>query len=274
VGKTQIIYELAERVTADIIVFTDADIMLARDSLRVIVDCLSDPEVGGVLGTIVYRDPDSNAGNTGQRKYLELENTLRRFESLFWTTVGPDGECFAVRRGCFDPPEDYRLSDDLNLVISIPAHGKRVWYERSLMFYEINKRSLGSEYNRRLRMGQQAAATLFQCRETRFPWSSLVGFQLWSHKLLRNLAAIPMAIAVVTAIALAYESTFHGIAAVLAILFVLALLAGYLGDKLRLNVKPLQYPIYFTMMMTSLTVGSLRAVFSGGLEMWNSQRLE
>lgn len=274
VGKTQIVYELAEQATADIIVFTDADILLKRDGLRVISNCMSDPTIGGVIGTIVYRDRDANAGNTGQGKYLELENTLRRYESIFSSTVGPDGECFAVRRGGYDPLDDFRLSDDLNLVITIPLHGYRVWYEPDLILHEINKRSLGSEFKRRLRMGQQAAATLLAYRSTRFPWRSLVGFQIWSHKLLRNLAAIPMALAVVTALILAPGSTFFTVIAAGIGLWGVALLVGYLADKMRLGIRLLQYPLYFTSMITSLTIGSMRAVFSGGLEMWNSQRLE
>jgi cellulose synthase/poly-beta-1,6-N-acetylglucosamine synthase-like glycosyltransferase len=275
VGKTQIVYELAERVTSDIIVFTDADILLARDGVQVIVDCMADPTIAGVIGTIAYRDTEANAGNTGQGKYLELENTLRRCESLFWTTVGPDGECFAVKRGSYRPLRDYRLSDDLNLVITIPSRGRRVWYEPALRLQEINRRSLTTEYRRRLRMGQQAAATLLSYHETRFPWRSLVGFQIWSHKLLRNLAAIPMALAVVTSILLAIlrpDSLFFTVAAALAILWGVALLIGLVGERLSFKFRPLQYPLYFTSMLTSLTIGSMRAVFSGGLEMWTSPR--
>ena len=275
VGKTQIVYELAERVGADIIVFTDADILLERDGVRVIAGCMADPTIGGVIGTIAYRDTEANAGNTGQGKYLQLENTLRRCESLFWTTVGPDGECFAVKRGSYEPLRDYRLSDDLNLVITIPSRGLRVWYEPKLLLQEINRRSLTSEYRRRLRMGQQAAATLLSYRETRFPWRSLAGFQIWSHKLLRNLAAIPMALVVVTSLLLAIllpESLFFTVAAGLALLWGVALVIGLVGERLSFKFRPLQYPLYFTSMLTSLTIGSMRAVFSGGLEMWNSPR--
>src|SRR5690606_29361243 len=65
-GKTRIIYDLASRADAEIIVFTDADVLLERDGLLKIVDCLSDPGVGGVIGRMVYHDTATNAGSTGQ----------------------------------------------------------------------------------------------------------------------------------------------------------------------------------------------------------------
>ena len=273
-GKTKIVYELAGRTDAEIIVFTDADVLLERDGLAKIVDCFSDPEVGGVIGRMVYHDTATNAGSTGQNKYLELENALRDAESLFWTTVGPRGECFAVRRGSYTPLESYKLSDDLNLVITIPLNGYRVWYEPEVIIHEVTKRSLGTEFKRRLRMGQQAAATLLAYHGTRLPWRSLAGFQIWSHKLLRNLAAVPMAIAVLSALVLAPTSGFFLAIAILSLAWGLAMAAGALCNRFAVNIRALHYPLYFTAMLASLAIGSVRAVFSGGLEMWNSQRVE
>jgi len=273
-GKTRIIYDLASRADAEIIVFTDADVLLERDGLLKIVDCLSDPGVGGVIGRMVYHDTATNAGSTGQNKYLELENELRRVESLFWTTVGPRGECFAVRSGSYTPLRSYKLSDDLNLVITIPLNGFRVWYEPDVIIHEVTKRSLGTEFRRRLRMGQQAAATLLAYRGTRLPWRSLVGFQIWSHKLLRNLAAVPLALAALAALLLAPTSTFFLAISALIVTWCVAMLVGALCNTFAVNIRALHYPLYFTAMLASLAIGSVRAVFSGGLEMWNSQRVE
>lgn len=273
-GKTKIVYELAARSAAEIIIFTDADVLLEPDSVRRVAECFSDPTVGGVIGRMVYIDGDINAGSIGQRKYLDLENELRRLESLFWTTVGPRGECFAVRRGAYTPLENYKLSDDLNLVITIPLNGLRVWYEPSVIIREFTRRSLATEARRRLRMGQQAAATLLAYDGTRFPWRSLVGFQIWSHKLLRNLGAIPIALAALTAIPLAFEHRFYLAVSIVAAVWGAIMLLGALSERLSINIRGLQYPLYFTAMIFSLTIGSVRAVFSGGLEMWSSNRIE
>lgn len=273
-GKTRIIYELAEQVTAEIILFTDADVFLEPEGLRKIVACFADPTVGGVVGRMQYHDAEITVGTTGQRKFLEIEDALRRDESLVWTTVGPRGECFAVRRGSYTPLEDYRKSDDVNLAITIPLNGHRVWYEPEVVIHETNKRNLATEYRRRLRMGQQSMATFISYEGTRFPWRSLVGFQIWSHKVLRNFAALPAALLFVTSLLLMHQGTFYALVAALGLAWLLMVSIGFLCERFKLNLPILHYPLYFTAMLTGLTIGSARAGFSGGLEMWNSQRVE
>jgi cellulose synthase/poly-beta-1,6-N-acetylglucosamine synthase-like glycosyltransferase len=274
-GKTRIVYELAGKLDAEIIVFTDADVFLEPDGLRRIVACFADPTVGGVIGRMHYHDAEVTVGTTGQRKFLEIEDLLRRDESLVWTTVGPRGECFAVRRGSYTPLDDYRKSDDVNLAITIPANGLRVWYEPEVVIHETNKRNLATEFRRRLRMGQQSMATFVSYEATRFPWRSLVGYQIWSHKVLRNFAAIPGTLFLISALllALAGHGMIYTVAATLAALWLLLVVIGFVCEWLKLNLPILHYPLYFTAMLVGLTIGSTRAS-SGGLEMWNSQRVE
>jgi cellulose synthase/poly-beta-1,6-N-acetylglucosamine synthase-like glycosyltransferase len=272
-GKTKIIFELAEALKEDIIIFTDADVTLERNGVRNIVRCFSDPSVGGVVTRMKHMDQGQGTGSRGERKFMEIEDSLRMHESLYWTTVGPTGPCFAVRRGTYDNPSDYRLSDDLHLVITIPLNGHRVWYEPSVVMYEHNKRTLRTELRRRLRIGQISTTTFTAYEGTRYPWRSLVAFQIWSHKLLRNFAAIPAAIFFLTSLSLATLSPFFTVIASLNVIWGVALLGGILCDRLKVNFPPFNYPLYFTAMLAGLTIGSMRAAFSGGLEVWNSQRM-
>jgi cellulose synthase/poly-beta-1,6-N-acetylglucosamine synthase-like glycosyltransferase len=274
VGKTRIIYEISERLDTDIFVFTDADIIINRDALRHVVRCFSDPDVGGVVGDIEFVDNRGNAGSTGERKFTRLESSLKANEALAWTTISPTGLCFAVRPGAFTPLENYKLSDDLNLVITIGLNGYRVWFEPRLVITELNNRTLGSETSRRLRMGQQSMATYLSFPALRLPWRSRVGFQIWSHKLLRNLAAVPAVLLVGSAFALAWSSPLYAVAAALGALWLVLVAFGMLWERLGLDFPVLLYPLYFTSMVGSLTIGSIRAAFSGGLEMWSSPRLE
>ncbi len=273
-GKTRIIYELAESVDAEIILFTDADVFLEPDGLRKIVACFADPTIGGVVGRMQYHDAEITVGTTGQRKFLEIEDALRRDESLVWSTVGPRGECFAVRRGSYTPLEDYRKSDDVNLAITIPLNGLRVWYAPEVVIHETNKRNLATEFQRRLRMGRQSMATFVSYEGTRYPWRSFVGFQIWSHKVLRNFAAIPWCLLVITSFLLAPEGGVYAFVAAANLAWLAAMAIGWICERFRLNVPILHYPLYFTAMLIGLTIGSTRAVTSGGLEMWNSNRVE
>lgn len=276
-GKTKIIYELGDQAQSDLIVFTDADAILCPDALTIIARCFADPGVGGVVAHVVPVDEATNAGNRGEKSYSGMEDRLRANESLVWSTVGPTGPCFAVRRGGYDHLQDYRLSDDTYLVINIPLHGKRVWFEPSLLVQEVNRRTLWSEAGRRVRIGQIGAATFFAYPETRFPWRSWVGFQIWSHKLLRYLSSIPAVLVFLTSIPLAlmWGGIGYQVVAGFSVVWFLAVTLGVLLERLRMNVALVQYPTYFTLMLLGLTIGCMRTVLrGGGLAMWASPRLE
>lgn len=204
-GKTKIVYELAQETDSEIIIFTDADILMPPDSLNSIVSSFTDPTVGGIVTNILYSDNAENIGNKGEKKFLQIETNLRSNEANFYSTVAPTGPCFAVRKGSYYPMDDYRLSDDLHLTISIPDNGFRVCFDREAKIYEINKRSLESEFKRRIRVGEQAMSTILSYKSTKYPWRSWIGFQMWSHRLLRNISIIPAITTIVLSVILCYK---------------------------------------------------------------------
>lgn len=273
-GKTRIVYTLAEETDSEVIVFCDADVMLDRDGLRHMVSCFADPTVGGVVVRMEYEDDEKNAGSVGEKTYHGMEDLMRRHESLFFSTVSPTGPCFGVRNGAYTPLTDFRMIDDLNLTITIPLNGHRVWYEPRAIARETNRRTLWTEYRRRLRMGQQSMATFLRYEGTRWPWRSLIGFEIWSHKVLRNLAVVPIFLFMCASIALAGHGPLYFLGMLGTALWGVLILTGLIADRLKFDLALLGYPLYISLMLTGLTIGSLRAAGGGGLVMWDSQRIK
>ena len=275
VGKTEIVYTLAEESDSEIIIFCDADIELTQDVLKTIVACFADEEVGGVVARVIYEDTDKNVGNVGETTYRGMEDALRRNESLWYSTVSPTGQCFAVRNGSYTPLNDFRMSDDLNLAITIQLHGRRVWYEPNAVVEEINLRNLWTECKRRLRMGQQSMATFLRYEGTKWPWRSRVAFQIWSHKVLRNLAALPALLFFASSLVLWNSLALYQWVGILGLVWVGLCVIGLIVEVTRLKLPVIGYPLYFTMMVATLAIGSFRAIFSGeGLAMWTSPRIK
>lgn len=275
-GKTKIVYTMAGEVSEGLIIFSDADVVMEPDSLRRIVSCFGDPEVGGVVVQVDYQEDEENAGSIGERNYHGAEDRLRRNESLAGSTIRPTGQCFAVRPGAYTPLQDMRMSDDLNLAITIALNGYRVWFEPDAVITEVNRRTLRSEISRRLRMGQQSMATYRRYEGTRWPWRSATGLKLWLNKLSRNMAGIPFFLAILLGpvLALMDAGTVYGISAIGTAIWTFLVLTGWLADRFGLRLPGLAYPLYFTAMVGALTIGSIRALTrGGGLAMWTSPRI-
>ena len=276
-GKTKIVYSIASEIDEGVVIFSDADIVMAPDALRRIVRCFADPEVGGVVVRVHYQEEEENAGSVGERSYHGAEDRLRRNESLGGSTIRPTGQCFAVRPGAYTPLQDYRMSDDLNLAITIALNGYRVWFEPEAVITEVNRRTLSSEIARRLRMGQQSMATYLQYEGTRWPWRSSTGLRLWLNKLSRNLAGVPFLLLLLLGpiLALLDAGPVYDIAAVGSAVWTAGVLFGWIADRLGARLPVVAYPLYFTTMVGALTIGSIRALTrGGGLAMWTSPRID
>ena len=97
-GKAAALNAGLARVTGEIVVFTDASIALAPDSLRAIVQPFVDPRVGCVSGE------DRIAGHAAAKGlYGRYELLLRRLESDVHSIVGASGSFYAQRRALCTP---------------------------------------------------------------------------------------------------------------------------------------------------------------------------
>ena len=275
-GKTRIVYDLARPITRGIIIFTDADALLEPSAVAEMVACFSDPDVGGVVVNVGYREREENAGSIGERSYHSAENRVRRAESLVDSTLGPTGQCFAVRPEAYTELEDVRMSDDLNLAITVRLNGYRVWFEPKARVLEVNRRTLASEFQRRTRMGRQSMATYRGYRQTRWPWQSSTALKLWLHKIPRNLSGLSALFVGIFAVLLAIEGAgpiYLGFA-IAGALWLLLVGIGFVVESTGHRLRILAYPLYFSAMIVALTIGSLRAIRRGsGLAEWSSPRI-
>ena len=90
-GKTQAVNLALRHVTADIVVFSDANSIYAPNTLRVLVRNFEDSSVGYVTGQMIYNN-DATAGiGEGSGSYMSYENVLRSLETRIGSVVGVDG---------------------------------------------------------------------------------------------------------------------------------------------------------------------------------------
>jgi cellulose synthase/poly-beta-1,6-N-acetylglucosamine synthase-like glycosyltransferase len=93
-------------VISPIVVFSDANTVLGKESIRRIVKLLSDPTVGCVSGEkrIFDKEKDSAAG-AGEGFYWKYESFLKKLDFRLYSVVGAAGELFAIRTELFQEVE-------------------------------------------------------------------------------------------------------------------------------------------------------------------------
>jgi poly-beta-1,6-N-acetyl-D-glucosamine synthase len=183
-GKAAALNAGLERARGEVLFYTDVRQVLAPDSLRHLVSCLADPQVGVASGELVIRDGRTlEEIHTGL--YWKYEKSIRKRQSRIDSVIGATGCIFAMRRelaGCM--PGD-TLLDDVHLPMLAFFRGYRVILEERAKAFDIPS-SLHTEFRRKVRTQAGVYQLLRQFPALLGPRNRML-FHFLSHKLGRLL---------------------------------------------------------------------------------------
>ena len=186
-GKTHGMNTLVGMAQADVVVFSDANVIFAPDAIPCLLAPFADPAVGVVCGHLSYTDPDGSGTAAAGSLYWRMEEHIKALESRTGSCMGADGSIFAIRRALHEPPPD-DLIDDMYVSMAILCAGSRVVRAEAAHATEASVSRQGEEFRRKIRIGCQA----FNVHRALWPrLRQLPAIDLYkyvSHKLLRWLA--------------------------------------------------------------------------------------
>jgi cellulose synthase/poly-beta-1,6-N-acetylglucosamine synthase-like glycosyltransferase len=192
-GKTYGMNLLAERATAEIVVFSDANVLLAENALGALANAFRDERTGCVCGHLVYVNPEGSPTSSVGSIYWRLEEWIKERESGAGAVMGADGSLFAIRRRLHRPvPAD--LIDDMFLSLSVLCDGYRVVRAQGAIAFEESVTAPLEEFQRKIRIACQAfnVHRALWPRLKRLPVPAL--YMYVSHKLLRWLSIYSLAL--------------------------------------------------------------------------------
>jgi len=195
-GKVVGMQKLVAKVREDIIVFTDANVLLEPESLTRLLYYFSDPSVGCVSGKLVYKGMSSTTAKVGGL-YWKLEEKIKQLETDTGSTMGADGAVFARLR--IDYPEiPPGLVDDMAVSMSVLFENKRCITACDVIAYENAVCSGAEEFRRKIRIACGAYSTYLYQRKEIKKTTLINQFKFISHKLIRWWGAFFMLAANIT----------------------------------------------------------------------------
>lgn len=183
-GKSVGMNYLVGRAKHDLVVFTDANVIVEQQTLKELASSFSDPNVGVACGHLRFVNSDTNSTAAVGSLYWRLEEFIKKLETRTGSTMGADGSLFAIRRKLFrEIPED--IIDDMYTSLSILCDGFRVIRVESAVALEKATTATGDEFQRKTRI----ACRCFNCFRLLMPrlfsLSPLNIYKFLGHKLLR-----------------------------------------------------------------------------------------
>ena len=202
-GKSAGMGVLMKGVDADLVAFTDANVIITPASALLMAGYFADPRVGCVCGQLTYSNPDESTTAAAGSAYWKFEEWLKRTESGIDSTVAADGALFVVRRELWNEvPSD--IIDDACTSTSVFCRGLDVVQADDIHAWEKGAVSTAEEFRRKIRISCRTFnCTLFLWKKLRAT-SLLRQYMYFSHKLLRwliifNLIAAGICFGVATA---------------------------------------------------------------------------
>ena len=154
-GKSHGMNVLVGKCTAEIVVFTDANVELDRNVLPELAPWFADPSVGCACGHLVYSNPDESAMSSSGSLYWRIEEAIKQLESDAFSVVGADGSLFAIRRAAHHVvPDD--IIDDFYISMKILIDGQRVVRAPNALAFEKSATNTYDEFRRKIRIACQA----------------------------------------------------------------------------------------------------------------------
>ena len=239
-GKGNALNNGVGAASGEIIVFSDASIMLDSQAAWNIVKPFSDPNIGCVSGE------DRIAGPGGEGLYGRYELWLRRLESKTVSIAGASGSLYAERKVIVKDFHEGMAPDFLSVLNALEA-GYRAISTRDAVGVMSAASTSTAEFSRKVRTVIRGMTALFAKSKLlnpfRYPGAAFV---LLSHKIMRWLVPFFLIGLLASSIALASDWKF-GAFVVAQITFYTIGLLGLVWQRLPQSTAVVRVATYFTL---------------------------
>jgi cellulose synthase/poly-beta-1,6-N-acetylglucosamine synthase-like glycosyltransferase len=257
-GKIAAMNRAMKFVKTPIVIFSDANTILGKDSIMKIAQMFSNPKTGCVSGEkrILNTEKEAAAG-AGEGIYWKYESALKRWDAELNTAVGAAGELFAIRTELFNEVEPDTLLDDFIISLRVAMQGYKIDYDPEAYAQETASANVKEELKRKIRIaagGIQSVVRLYPLLNI-FKYG-LLSFQYISHRVLRwTITPIALLLLLIVNIILAPSSILFSIILALQALFYLSAFIGWKLENKELKVKIFFIPYYFYIMNYAVFMG-------------------
>jgi cellulose synthase/poly-beta-1,6-N-acetylglucosamine synthase-like glycosyltransferase len=278
-GKTDALNRAMENINTPFVIFSDANTMIARDAIKILIESINDKKVGCVAGAkhIAVKYSEIAAG-AGEGAYWQYESHIKKLESNIYSTLGAAGELYIIRTALFEKIDPDIIIDDFVISLKIACKGYKVKYAHRAYAIETPSMNIKEELKRKIRIASGGFQTLkrFSSLFNIFKHGFL-SFEFISHKVLRW-TIVPWAIPLIFILNffICYNNSFQSVTynwfLFIQSFFYLMVLAGILLEKYSVHFKLLFLPYYLVMINYAQIVGLFRFLLGRHSVVWEKSR--
>lgn len=271
-GKLATINSVFPCTRGEILILTDANVMLDRDAVKKLLRHFADESVGVVTGIEKIKRQKSGVVSLFEKDYWNYENNLKYWEGKIYSTVGANGPIYAIRRDLFSIiPSNLNLCDDLAISLSVVQKGKRILLDPEATAFEDAAITPAEEWSRKKRIATRAWQALLYHKNLLFPFKSPIALPLLFHKVLRWCTLPLLVILLISNFFL--RGNFYNIFLVMQLLFHITSIIGLVFLWYNIKIVPFVLSLgYFLFTTLAQVIGLYNVIFKKSKPIWQPIR--
>jgi cellulose synthase/poly-beta-1,6-N-acetylglucosamine synthase-like glycosyltransferase len=272
-GKPGVVNRLAVISRGEVLVITDANVMINSSTLMELAGSFRHPDIGLVDTRMINTRLKTDGISHQERFYINREVRIKYHESMLWgAMMGPFGGCYAVRKSVYQPVPDQFLVDDFYVNMAVLKKGFRCISNVNAMVYEDVSNDLWEEFRRKKRISAGNFQNLSRFGSMLFSRRAGIAFCFLSHKVIRWIVPFLVLITLGSSITLGISSPLYLSLAMLQIAILALPVIDLFLRKLKIHLIPLRFVSHFVLMNLALLAGFIRYI--GGIKsnVWQPTR--
>lgn len=275
-GKAKSLDAAVEASHGEILVFSDANSMFRTDAIKVLTSYFNDLQIGGVAGNQVYlKDSAISASGQGEQSYWSFDSYLKEIQTKAGNTISATGAIYAIRRNLFQGvPEG--VTDDFVTSARVILQGYRLVFAPESIAYEPVAATSSVEFGRKVRIITRGLSGVIKVRKLLNPFQyGFYSVQLFSHKVLRRLAVVPILLLFVANLFLWQAHWFYLLTLLGQIVLYLLALTGWIMEVNNWGkFKVFSLPYYFCAVYLAALFAIINILRGQQITRWTPQRIE
>lgn len=260
----------AEAARGEILLFTDANVELSRETVRVLARSFADPAVGGVSGRKKYV-VRSGADTTerGENLYWRWDQWQKILESTVGSMFAADGSLYAIRHSLYVPIEDPAQADDIAISTRVVLQGYRLLFDPAAQALEEAPVEGADEFRRKIRVTNHSVRALLGLGAALWT-SGFYSLELLSHKLVRHLIPFFLALLLFSSAMLGFFHPWFVVVLLLQVVFYGFAISGSLLRRQKIGEwKIFSIPYYFCLVNAAAFLGVLSILRGDRVREWS-----
>lgn len=257
-GKPEIINQLCNKTTAEIVLLTDANVFFEENTIFELVKHFKNEKIGAV-GCLIKNTNVKKSGISVQEKtYLMNEFSVKYNEGLWANAViGLFGGLYAIRKTAYCPvPVGYSV-DDFYITMKVLESGNYVITNNDSVCYEDVSNKLEAEFRRKIRIAVGNFKNLATFSHLANPFSK-IGFMFWSHKIIRWITPLLLICVFLLNCFLLNEGFIYQLCFVGQVLLLLSIFIDCILRKCNVHIALIRFVTHFYSMNLALLIGFVK----------------